>query len=527
VTGLANTAAIYCRISRDATGDGEGVERQEALCRELADRLSLTVAPEHIYVDNDMGASERTDKSKVRTKYAQLLKDARTGEFSHILAYSMSRLTRKMSGLEELITLYEETTPHVVIKTVADGERDFSTESGIMVSRILASIDAGEARRISERQKAAFRQRALKGEPKIQRQRPFGWKKDGKTIEPEEAALIREAVAELIRGESITTIAKRWQDAGVQTAAGGSQWNWVVLKRVLLGWRTAGVRTYKRVELRDANNELVVGAWEPIITLEERDQALAMLKKRSLTKVRQGKYLLTGSVLCAECGGPMYGQLGRVEAETTYTCKNFGNSAITASRLETHVVMAFHNRVLNLVFEAEKRGEGTPVRAERTLKDWEHESRLADISKRISELLAAHKSGELSPEIVFPQVAKLDQERRDLRLQREKFYAAQAAPPRATAFEGWDGIQDFMNAQQSIAWDALENVLRQELVNVVVRKGIKGKRLDNAGLEARVIILWVKESNVPLDAAFWQKLATENPHPIGVINGDFIDPEDS
>ena len=71
------------------------------------------------------------------------------------------------------------------------GEDDLSTADRRMVARIKASVDVAEADRISEGQKAAFRQRAMKGEPKLQRQRPFGWKADGKTLEPEEAALWR------------------------------------------------------------------------------------------------------------------------------------------------------------------------------------------------------------------------------------------------------------------------------------------------------------------------------------------------
>lgn len=47
------TTAIYCRISRDAEGDGEGVERQERLCRDLAERLGLNVV--NVYTDNDIG----------------------------------------------------------------------------------------------------------------------------------------------------------------------------------------------------------------------------------------------------------------------------------------------------------------------------------------------------------------------------------------------------------------------------------------------------------------------------------------
>ena len=47
-------AAIYARISRDREGAGLGVERQEADCRALAERLGWDVVA--VYVDNDISA---------------------------------------------------------------------------------------------------------------------------------------------------------------------------------------------------------------------------------------------------------------------------------------------------------------------------------------------------------------------------------------------------------------------------------------------------------------------------------------
>lgn len=110
-------AAIYCRISRDAEGDGEGVERQERLCRELATRLDLNIV--EVYTDNDIGVSDRTSTNKQRTAYLQMIADARTGKFHHLLAYSNSRLTRRMLELEDLIQLQSNralssTQPHPV-----------------------------------------------------------------------------------------------------------------------------------------------------------------------------------------------------------------------------------------------------------------------------------------------------------------------------------------------------------------------------------------------------------------------------
>src|SRR2546426_865899 len=47
-------AAVYCRISKDRTDAGLGVERQRGDCQGLADRLGWTVSD--VYLDNDLSA---------------------------------------------------------------------------------------------------------------------------------------------------------------------------------------------------------------------------------------------------------------------------------------------------------------------------------------------------------------------------------------------------------------------------------------------------------------------------------------
>jgi DNA invertase Pin-like site-specific DNA recombinase len=61
---------------------------QDDLCRELVEWLGLAVSS--AFVDNDVSASSRP--YKVRPEYAEMLRRARLGEHTAILAYSNSRL---------------------------------------------------------------------------------------------------------------------------------------------------------------------------------------------------------------------------------------------------------------------------------------------------------------------------------------------------------------------------------------------------------------------------------------------------
>ena len=121
-----------------------GVERQEKDCRELADRLGLTVAG--VYIENDVSAS--TNSTKARPKFAEMVARVRAGGIAAVLAYSNSRLTRRPLELEDVLELHKDTG--VRVATVVSGEDNLATADGRMVARFKAVADAAEAERTAE-----------------------------------------------------------------------------------------------------------------------------------------------------------------------------------------------------------------------------------------------------------------------------------------------------------------------------------------------------------------------------------------
>ena len=85
---VGRRCVIYVRISRDKTGGGLGVARQEADCRALAARHGLIVL--HVYVDNDMSAYS----GKPRKGYRKLMADIEHGRTDVVVAWHGDRLHR-------------------------------------------------------------------------------------------------------------------------------------------------------------------------------------------------------------------------------------------------------------------------------------------------------------------------------------------------------------------------------------------------------------------------------------------------
>ena len=97
-------------------------------------------------------------------------------------------------------------------------EIDLTTASGRMLARILASVAAAEVELKAERVAAQRRQEAMAGKaPSVL---GYGYNSDG-SINPEEAALVREVAERLLNGTSVHSIAVDLNERGVPTPAAG------------------------------------------------------------------------------------------------------------------------------------------------------------------------------------------------------------------------------------------------------------------------------------------------------------------
>ena len=125
-------AAIYTRISRDMTGQGEGVERQLEDCRQLAKERGLDVIAE--LSDNDISAST----GRKRQGYDKLLKLIHEGSISAVVAWNADRLHRRTTELEAYITACQPRD--IQTFTVKAGHVDMATAAGRMTARVVGAV---------------------------------------------------------------------------------------------------------------------------------------------------------------------------------------------------------------------------------------------------------------------------------------------------------------------------------------------------------------------------------------------------
>lgn len=320
-------AVIYCRISSDKTGAGLGVDRQEGLCRDLAERFGWTVV--RVYTDNDISAYS----GKTRPDYEDMLAAIQRGEVDALVAWHTDRLHRSPVELERFIDVVENAG--VQIQTVQSGPLDLATPSGRMVARLLGATARYESEHKSARLKAKARELAAAGQIGGGGSRPFGYEPDRLRVRETEAVLIREAVQRVLFGESIRGLCREWNDNGVRTVR-DKAWTPHVMRQMLMSARISGRREHEGAIRATA-------VWDPIITPDESDRLRELLSDPARLK-NDGdstrKYLLSGFLYCgiAGCGLKL---MARPEANRnrSHVCSIPGRShlRVRAEPLELYV----------------------------------------------------------------------------------------------------------------------------------------------------------------------------------------------
>lgn len=295
-------AAVYLRISLDATGEGLAVDRQREACLSIVSARGWNLAGE--YVDNSISA---TDAKKNRPGYNRLRTDLDAGKFDAVVCYDLDRLTRQPRQLEDWIDAADNGRLALV---TANGEADLTTDAGRLFARIKLAVARSEVERKSARQRDAARQRSEIGRP------PLGVRLTGYTpkgdLVADEAEIVRAMFARFLAGEPLRSIARTLTDAGTTTRH-GKPWNPSTIRTILTNPRYAGRAVYQGQETGKR------GDWTPLVSDEDFDTAQALLGDPSRRKqeTTERKHLGSGLYLCGVCDQPVSAWSG-----SRYRCRN-------------------------------------------------------------------------------------------------------------------------------------------------------------------------------------------------------------
>ena len=421
--------AIYARFSSDQQRDAS-IEDQTRICQAEAERRGWTVVD--VFADPALSGA-----STLRPGYQALLEAARLGAIDLALAEGLDRLSRDQA---DIATLYKLLAFHgVTLFTVAEGE---ITELHVGLK---GAMNALYLKDLAQKTHRGLEGRVLDG-------RSGGGLCYGYATVPgetgkrrvveEEAQIIRRIFERFSAGESPRAIAKAlnadgilgprgnvWRDTAIR---GHRQRGTGILNNELyIGWivwnRLAYVRdpaTGKRVSrLRPETDWVRVEApelrivpddlWQSAKARQAEIDAMpgrAEAKATEFWKRRRPHHLLTGKVVCGDCGS-RFASIGRdylacSAARGQGACGN--SRSIKRPELEALILEGLKQRLmapdLVEVFVKEATAEFNRLAAERNQSQHAAEKRLIKVEEQLASLVDAIATGLRSPTLQ----AKLD-----------------------------------------------------------------------------------------------------------------------
>lgn len=397
---MSTRAAVYVRQSKFAP---EGIDRGIERCRALVAARGWTLAGE--FADNDVSAS----KTRVGTRWADMLEEARAGHIDVVVGVDVDRLVRSIGDLATLIDV------GVRVLTV-DGEIDLTTADGEFRATMLAGIARFEVRRKAERQVRANDYKARAGKV-VRGRRPFGYDADGITVREDEAEAIRNGYAAMAEGATLGEIARDWNDRGLTTGQNGA-FRHDNVRLILLNPRNRGaVRRHGEIVSEQAE-------WEALVSpaLFERVERILRDPAR-----RQGhpraRRLLSSIAVCSICGAGATAGGSTRRGVPNYRCSgstgHFSRMAEPIDEYVTGVICAFlgATRVADLVArgpegdslareanELHSRldalaldfADGSLTASQLRLASERLRDRLADVERRMLEGMRAAEIGDLA-----------------------------------------------------------------------------------------------------------------------------------
>jgi site-specific DNA recombinase len=335
-------AAIYCRLSKNRRGKKANVRDQERDCREYIDSQGWQFVDS--YIDDGISASDKSERQ--RDQFARMMADLRDGHIDVIVASEFTRLYRRPRELEELLDPVDKFHYDVELVTVDPRVRRWDIRTGIGRAELRAAVNqaAEYSDYISEKVRNHAKHRATDGRwhgghpgygfdyvPVVRDGEGEELTAERMSVNEEQAAVIREVIWQVLKGQRIGTICERLNQQGIRTRE-GRRWRQGNLHPILTKPAIAGLVRHpeKPDYVRSVWGTFVDCSQHPgsndcfgaIISEHDWRKLQTILAKpgRSREAIGTRSALLTGFVFCGYCGKKLVATRDQ-RGKRVYACK--------------------------------------------------------------------------------------------------------------------------------------------------------------------------------------------------------------
>jgi DNA invertase Pin-like site-specific DNA recombinase len=435
------TTAVYVRISKDRSSQRKGVDRQREDCEALCQRNGWQVT--RVFEDNDISASKYT--KRVRPGYRELMTAVEDHGVTRIVCWRIDRLYRRPKELESLIEMTEAGRLEIV-SAMEGGAIDLSTSQGRMSARVHVAAAASESETTHERLIAELEQRRGNGEPSGGHA-AYGWRTKT-TIDPAESKVLLAAMDDVLKGRSLSDIAREWNATRVR---GRDGWDANIIGKIITRPHHAGLLIHK-------GKVIGTGTWKQLITTAKYDRLVEEIKLRATASSRLPKRrtLLTGLLRCGECGHVMYRSSS--EGVALWRCHTTGSRGegcgkvnVRAALIEPRIIEAAIQRVDDLRFAQDLKAHQAPGRAGILARA------LGELEQREQEMGESFAAGKVKIGTVEAFATKTEADRKAwtdelARIEKQSTLAPYAGK-RGVLRKAWAGLS--MDTQRTIIAEAI------------------------------------------------------------------------
>lgn len=334
--------ALYCRVSTEEQAlNGDSLRMQEQELTNYAKNNNMSIYD--IYIDDGYTATNLK-----RPALQRLLKDIENKKIDRVLFVKLDRWSRGVRNYYKLFDILERNNCNW--QTIFE-KYDTSTASGRLHINIMLSVAENESSTTSERIKAVFKDKVMRGEV-ITGKCPLGYKIDNKklVIDNEKEQLVKDIFNYYERCNCILSTTKYFNNFSSFTNER--------IKRIL-------------------KNKIYIGEYkgnvnycEPIISIEQFNKVQELLKinrkKFDKNVIYDKDYIFSGLLKCKCCGNNLIGNritrnsniLGKY-VDLAYRCqkhymRNLCNNKynITEKTLEkyliNHIKEELNNYIINM-----------------------------------------------------------------------------------------------------------------------------------------------------------------------------------
>ncbi len=311
-------AVMYARFSSDMQRE-ESIEAQVRAIRQYAETNGIVIVGE--YYDR-----AKSGTSADRAEFQKMLKDATNRDFDLVLVHKVDRFARnRQDSMVAKMHLKRYDVTVIAVAQPYDGE----SPEGMMMEAMLEAFAEYYSRNLASEVEKGKRENALKG-LHVGGTPPLGYDVDKETmklvINEKEAEAVREIFKLALAGDGYTEIVEKMQAGGYKTKT-GRDFGKNSLFSIMKNEKYTGTYIYSKSTPKDMDGKRnghaykddgdiirVENAVPVLVSKEDFERVQQLMHKRSkrMASYRAKQtYLLSGKIVCGECGSTYAGNSRR------------------------------------------------------------------------------------------------------------------------------------------------------------------------------------------------------------------------